>query len=44
LFLKVCSFIGIIKPKGVKKWGMEEKQEKRENNTGVLLGKPERDL
>ena len=44
MFFKVCSFIRIIKSMEVKKWGMEEKQEKRENNTGVLFGKLERDL
>jgi len=44
MFFKVCGFIRIIKSKRVKKWSMEEAQEKRENNTGVLLGEPERDL
>jgi hypothetical protein len=44
MFFKVCSFRRIIKSRGAKKCSMEEKQEKRENNTGVLLGKPERDL
>jgi len=44
MLFKVCSFIRVIKSRGIKKWIMEETQEKRENNKGVLLGKTERDL